>query len=75
MKKTTLLIMLLMSLFGYSQEITVSIDVSADPGGVNIVSPSVSGNWAEYPATVDPNNANIYSYTFAEGVTLSLIHI
>ena len=69
MKKTTLLIMLLMSLFGYSQEITVSIDVSADPGGVNIVSPSVSGNWAEYPATVDPNNANIYSYTFAEGVT------
>ena len=69
MKKTTLLIMLLMSLFGYSQEITVSIDVSADPGGVNIVSPTVSGDWAEYAATVDPNNANIYSYTFAEGVT------
>ena len=52
-----------------SQTITVSIDVSADPGGVNIVTPTVSGNWAEYPATVDPNNANKYSYTFAEGVT------
>ena len=52
-----------------SQTITVSIDVSADPGGVNIVTPTVSGNWAEYAATVDPNNANKYSYTFAEGVT------
>jgi len=52
-----------------SQTITVSIDVSADPGGVNIVTPTVSGNWAEYAATVDPNNASKYSYTFAEGVT------
>jgi hypothetical protein len=52
-----------------SQTITVSIDVSADPGGVNIVTPTVSGNWAEYAATVDPNNANKYSYTFAGGVT------
>ena len=52
-----------------SQTITVSIDVSADPGGVNIVTPTVSGNWAEYAATVDPNDANKYSYTFAEGVT------
>ena len=49
--------------------ITVSIDVSADPGGVNIVSPSVSGDWAEYAATVDPNNANKYSYTFPDNVT------
>ena len=54
---------------GESQTITVSIDVSADPGGVNIVTPTVSGNWAEYAATVDPNDANKYSYTFAEGVT------
>mgnify|MGYP000882673671 CR=1 FL=1 len=51
-----------------SQTITVSIDVSADPGGVNIVTPTVSGSWAEYPATVDPNDANKYSYTFADGV-------
>ncbi|MDC3366620.1 T9SS type A sorting domain-containing protein, partial [Flavobacteriaceae bacterium] len=54
---------------GESQTITVSIDVSADPGGVNIVTPTVSGSWAEYPATVDPNDANKYSYTFADGVT------
>jgi len=52
-----------------SQTITVSIDVSADPGGVNIVTPTVSGSWAEYAATVDPNDANKFSYTFAEGVT------
>jgi hypothetical protein len=49
--------------------ITVSIDVSADPGGVNIVTPSVSGSWAEYAATVDPNDANKYSYTFPDDVT------
>ncbi|WP_299055048.1 T9SS type A sorting domain-containing protein [uncultured Polaribacter sp.] len=51
------------------QTITVSVDVSADPGGVNIVTPTVSGNWEEYAATVDPNDANKYSYTFASGVT------
>lgn len=49
--------------------LTVSIDVSADPGGVNIVTPSVSGDWAEYAATVDPNDANKYSYTFPDDVT------
>jgi len=49
--------------------LTVSIDVSADPGGVNIVTPSVSGSWAEYAATVDPNDANKYSYTFPDDVT------
>ncbi|MDC0570865.1 T9SS type A sorting domain-containing protein [Flavobacteriaceae bacterium] len=50
------------------QTITVSVDVSANPGGVNIVT-NVTDEWAEYVATVDPNNSNIYSYTFAEGVT------
>jgi hypothetical protein len=68
MKKITLLFALLITSIGFSQTITVSVDVSADPGGVNILTPTVSGDWAEYPATVDPNDANKFSYTFAEGV-------
>ena len=52
-----------------SQNITVSVDISeGNAGGVNIVTPTVSGSWAEYAATVDPNNANKFSYTFADGV-------
>ena len=51
-----------------SQTITVSVDVSADPGVVTIFTPTVSGEWAEYATTVDPNNENKFSYTFAEGV-------
>jgi hypothetical protein len=52
-----------------SQNITVSVDISeGNAGGVNIVTPTVTGGWAEYAATVDPNNANKFSYTFADGV-------